>query len=40
LSIEQLSVKLSKKRQRIKAEVIRDFFEHHGLLKKTQDIQR
>jgi hypothetical protein len=40
LSLEQLSVKLSKKRQRIKAEVIKDFFEHHGLLKKTQDIQR
>lgn len=35
LSIEQLSVKLTQKGQRIKAEVIKNFFEHHGLLKKT-----
>lgn len=38
LSIEQLSIRLGKKGYRIKAEVIRDFFEHHGLLKKILDI--
>ncbi len=35
LSIEQLSVKLTQKGQKITAEVIQNFFGHHGLLKKT-----
>lgn len=35
LSVEQLSARLHKKAHRIKAEVIKNLFEHHGLLKKT-----
>lgn len=39
LSIEQLSMRLSKKGYQTKAEVIRNFFISHGLLKKTQVTQ-
>lgn len=35
LSVEQLSARLHKKAHRIKAAVIHNLFEHHGLLKKT-----
>ncbi len=35
LNVEQLSARLHKKAHRINAEVIRNLFEHHGLLKKT-----
>ncbi len=35
LSVEQLAARLHKKAHRIKAEVIYNLFEHHGLLKKT-----
>ncbi len=35
LSVEQLSARLYKKAHRIKADVIHNLFEHHGLLKKT-----
>ncbi|HGY11693.1 MAG TPA: hypothetical protein ENK36_04950 [Desulfobacterales bacterium] len=40
LSIEELSNRLGKKGHRIKPEIIRNFFEYHGLLKKNQDMQQ
>lgn len=40
LDIEQLSARLSKKKCRITPELIRNLFEHYGLLKKTLDMQR
>ena len=40
LSIKELSIRLSKKGCRIQEEVIRNFFEKHGFLKKKRDTQR
>lgn len=39
LSVEQLSMRLNKRGLKIRPEVIRNLFEHHGILKKTSDMQ-